>query len=68
MPACQVGNLEYALSLDPSNTLLQKRLSEAKVGCLKVMDFLGSFLSWVVVGDVLFGKKIKDFVFEELHD
>eukprot|EP00434_Breviolum_minutum_P033526 symbB.v1.2.029669.t1/scaffold3278.1/size59860/3 len=25
-----VGNLEYALSLDPSNTLLQKRLSEAK--------------------------------------
>ena len=32
MPACQVGNLEYALSLDPSNTLLQKRLSEAKVG------------------------------------
>ena len=41
MPACQVGNLEYALSLDPSNTLLQKRLSEAKVGCLKVMDFFG---------------------------
>lgn len=35
MPACQVGNLEYALSLDPSNTLLQKRLSEAKVGCWK---------------------------------
>ena len=41
MPACQVGNLEYALSLDPSNTLLQKRLSEAKVGCLKVMHFFG---------------------------
>ena len=52
MPACQVGNLEYALSLDPSNTLLQKRLSEAKVGCLKVMHSLGIIFvggSWLMM-------------------
>ena len=52
MTGCQVGNLEYALSLDPSNPLLQKRLSEAKVRVEHDGPFFGIHFcggSWLVI-------------------